>query len=150
MGIAALVTWLITISGGLYMLMVWLIESDPKHPDGSPSRLPVAVISSHLLLAVSGLIVWASYLFTDARSLAWAAVAILATVALLGTSMFARWVPVYRAAEVVPVAAGQVPGVSPEPPAEHYFPLTVVVGHGVFATLTIVLVLLTALGVGGS
>jgi hypothetical protein len=38
----------------------------------------------------------------------------------------------------------------PAVPAERSFPLTVVMGHGLFAVATLVLVLLTALGVGGS
>ncbi len=35
-------------------------------------------------------------------------------------------------------------------PPERHFPLSVVIGHGVFAVATIVLVVLTLLGVGGS
>jgi manganese efflux pump family protein len=35
-------------------------------------------------------------------------------------------------------------------PPERHFPLPVVIGHGLFATVTIVLVVLTALNVGGS
>jgi hypothetical protein len=148
MGIAALITWMITAAGGLYMLLVWLIESDSKRPGATASRLPVAVVSGHLLLAVTGLLVWAVYLFTDVDRLAWTAFIILVTVALLGSTLFARWVPVYRSAGAVPAGA-YVPGV-PEPPAERYFPLTIVVGHGMFATTTLVLVTLTVLGVGGS
>ncbi len=150
MGIAALVTWIITASGGLYMLMVWLIESDSKRPGATASRLPVAVVSGHLLLAISGLLVWAADLFTDINRLAWIALLILVTVALLGSTLFARWVPVYRTASAVPVAAGSVPGIEPDPPAERYFPLTIVIGHGAFATTTLVLVALTTLGVGTS
>jgi hypothetical protein len=39
-----------------------------------------------------------------------------------------------------------VPGV----PAEQHFPVSIVALHGVLAVTTIVLVLLTALGIGGS
>ncbi len=35
-------------------------------------------------------------------------------------------------------------------PPERHFPLSVVIGHGVFALVTIVLVVLTLLGIGGS
>jgi uncharacterized membrane protein len=35
-------------------------------------------------------------------------------------------------------------------PAERRFPLAVVLAHGLFAVVTLVLVLLTALGIGGS
>ncbi|WP_438483751.1 DUF2231 domain-containing protein [Streptomyces sp. S186] len=43
-------------------------------------------------------------------------------------------------------AAGE--GQRPEP-AERHFPVPVVAGHGLFAVATVVLVLLTALGIGG-
>jgi hypothetical protein len=49
--------------------------------------------------------------------------------------------------------AGQVATLNPPVdigPPERNFPLPVVVGHGLFAATTIALVLLTALGVGGS
>ena len=45
--------------------------------------------------------------------------------------------------------AGGRPGELAVPPERH-FPLSVVIGHGLFAIVTIVLVLLTVLGVGGS
>jgi hypothetical protein len=35
-------------------------------------------------------------------------------------------------------------------PPERHFPVSVVIGHGLFATATIVLVVLSLLGVGGS
>ena len=45
-----------------------------------------------------------------------------------------------------------MPGVGSlrERPAESSFPLLIVLAHGVFAVSTMVLVVLTALGVGGS
>ncbi|MFE8949747.1 hypothetical protein [Streptomyces sp. NPDC007856] len=58
--------------------------------------------------------------------------------------MFARWVPVYRSA---PAAAGEE-----STPAEPHLPVPVVAAHGLLgaATLVLVLVLLAALGAGGS
>ena len=49
-------------------------------------------------------------------------------------------------------APSGVPGVGSlrELPAEGSFPLLIVLAHGVFAVSTVVLVVLTALGVGGS
>ena len=46
-----------------------------------------------------------------------------------------------------PVKCGLTQAGAPEPPERH-FPLPLVIGHGVFATVTIVLVVLTALDVG--
>jgi hypothetical protein len=88
-------------------------------------------------------------------------VGILVGIALLGLAMFARWIPIYRMADDgarVPVVAtagatagGALAGRSPrELPAEGSFPLLIVLAHGAFAVSTVVLVVLTALGVGGS
>ena len=157
----ALIVWFITALWGLYMLAVWLIENDATRQGNSASRLPLPVILAHVTFAVTGLAVWVAYLLLDRRILAWAAVGILVAIALLGLSMFARWIPVYRMAgdEVrVPLPAGATPSAGAMPagaplrelPAEGSFPLLVVLAHGAFAVTTVVLVLLTALGVGGS
>lgn len=156
MGFVALIAWFITALGGLYMLAVWLIENDATN-QGSASRLPLPVILTHMGLAVTGLAVWVAYLLLDRRALAWTALVILGAIATLGVAMFARWIPVYRTAGVVagPVKvplgarAEPVPGIPAAggTPAEGNFPLLVVVAHGTFAVTTVVLVLLTALGV---
>lgn len=56
--------------------------------------------------------------------------------------MFARWVPVYRSA---PAAAGEE-----STPAERHLPVPVVAAHGLLGAATLALVLLAALGAGGS
>ena len=90
MSLAALFSWLITASGGLYLLTIWLIEYDHEFQAGAATRLPVPVISAHALLAIAGLGLWGYYLFSGAARLAWAAVAVLAIVAVLGLIMAAR------------------------------------------------------------
>ena len=147
MSLAALITWLITAGGGLLLLMIWLIEYDREFQSAAATRLPVPVISAHALLAVAGLVVWAAYLLTDASRLAWAAVLTLAIVAILGITMAARWIQVYRAPGAVAATGAQARLAGPP---ERNFPLPVVIGHGIFAAVTVVLVLLTALGAGGS
>ncbi|WP_327575937.1 MULTISPECIES: hypothetical protein [unclassified Streptomyces] len=141
MDIAALITWLITALGGFYMLGTWLSRGGAK---AGNSRLPVPVISGHFALAAVGLVVWIIYVITDEDALAWTAFGLLVPVALLGFAMLARWLPVHRAR-----SAAAAPGAESEP-AERYFPVPVVAGHGLFAVVTVVLVLLTALGIGGS
>jgi hypothetical protein len=158
MTLAALVTWLITAGAGLYLLTIWLIEYDHEFQSAAATRLPVPVISTHALLAVSGLAIWGVYLITDRPRLAWAAASILVVVAILGFTMAARWIRVYRAyaapsavSAMATVGAGtRGAGSGITVPPERHFPLPVVIGHGLFATATLVLVLLTALGVGGS
>jgi hypothetical protein len=161
MRFVALIVWFITALWGLYMLAVWLIENDATRQGNSASRLPLPVILAHVTFAVTGLAVWVAYLLLDEATLAWTAVGILVAIVLLGLSMFARWIPVYRMADDevrVPIGAmaGASPGAAPgsplprDLPAEGSFPLLIVLAHGVFATSTVVLVVLTALGIGGS
>jgi len=147
MSLAALIAWLITAGGGLLLLTIWLIEYDREFQSAAATRLPVPVISAHALLAAGGLVVWAAYLITDASRLAWATVLILATVAILGITMAARWIKVYRAPETMAATGAHARTTGPP---ERNFPLPVVIGHGIFAAVTFVLVLLTALGAGRS
>ena len=167
MGYAALITWFAGVLAGLYMLTVWLIENDVTGRHAAPSQLRVPVIFGHLALAVAGLGVWVAYLVLDRDVLAWASVATLGAVILLGFTMFARWLPVYRA-PALPMAtaeltasgwpaettlpAGGTPAAEQmfEAPAESHFPVAVITAHGLLAGVTLVLVVLTTLGVGGS
>jgi hypothetical protein len=178
-GFAALITWFAAVLAGLYMFTVWLIENDVTARHTAPSQLPVPVIFTHLALAVTGLGVWVAYLILDREALAWTAFGVLCVIALLGVTMFARWIPVYRdpatAGDVGKIPAyrdsatvghsgqhslygetatvgrpGQIPAETNAVPAEGNFPVAVVAIHGLLAGSTMVLVFLTALGVGGS
>lgn len=149
MGFAALITWFAGVTLGLYMLTVWLIENDVTRRGAAPSKLPAPVIFGHMTLALTGLGLWFAYLINDTDTFAWAAFGLLGAVVLLGTTMFLRWIPVYRTPPPfahVPQAAGATIGI----PAEGNFPVVVVAAHGLLATGTLVLVFLTAMGVGGS
>lgn len=147
MGIAALITWLLTALGGFYMVGVWIARGGLREP--RTSHFPPAVIFSHLGLAAVGLILWIIYLATDSDALAWISFVLLLPVAALGFVMLQRWIPVYQARSA---AVGNGPGAASteQVPAERHFPVATVAGHGVFAVVTVVLVLLTALGLGGS
>ena len=166
-GFAALITWFAGVLAGLYMLTVWLIENDVTGQHSAPSQLRVPVIFGHLTLAIVGLGVWVAYLVLDRDILAWVSVGMLTAIILLGLTMFARWLPVYREPEL-PVApavltgpgwpAGTaLPGEGTPPagqlysaPAESHFPVAVIAAHGLLAGVTLLLVVLTTLGVGGS
>jgi hypothetical protein len=151
MTVAALLTWCVTALAGLYLVAVWLIEYDRDYQRAVATRLPIPVISAHALLAVGGLGLWVVNFVLRQDRLAWAAVAALGVVAVLGLIMALRWLKVYR---TVPsreraVAAADGPGwhrYGPVP-AERSFPVSVVIAHGVFAVTTVVLVTLTALRV---
>jgi hypothetical protein len=166
MSLVALALWIITAGFGLYLLSIWLIEYDRDFQSAAATRLPPAVLASHVVLAFGGLLVWAGYLLFDQDRLAWTAAVALCLAATLGATMAIRWVSVYRASRTSPAGARQTsshltfagrqhgaPTAGPlirEGPPERNFPLPVVIAHGAFATATLALVLLTVLGVGGS
>jgi hypothetical protein len=143
--IAALIAWIVTALGGFFLLATWIRHGGHRQP--SSSRFPPALIFGHFGLAALGLIVWIVYVVSDSDALAWIALIVLVIVALLGLTMFARWLPAYRQRGTLTGAAQTA---TASAPAERSFPVAVVVGHGALAVVTVVLVLLTALGVGGS
>ena len=147
MGFATVITWFATVLMGLFMLAVWLIENDVTSHGVARSRLPVPIIFTHLGLAATGLSVWVAFLIFNRKSLAWTAVGILIAIAVLGATMFLRWIPVYRGparSAGMPQPSGGMVAV----PAEGNFPVVVVTAHGLLAVSTLVLALLTALGSG--
>ena len=148
MGFATVITWFATVLMGLFMLAVWLIENDVTSRGVAPSRLPVPVIFTHLGLAATGLSVWVAFLIFNRSTLAWTAVGILVAIAMLGATMFMRWIPVYRGS--APSARMPQPsgGTFVAVPAEGNFPVAVVTLHGLLAVTTLVLALLTALRTG--
>jgi hypothetical protein len=138
---AALITWVLTAGGGFFMLAVWLKHGGMQQSDGPGARIRAGRILSHFGLAAAGLVIWIIYLASDSDVLAWIAFAVVAIVALLGFSMLAIWLG-QRRQPAAPVNSADA--------AEQRFPVPVVGLHGVLAAATLVLVLLTAAGVGGS
>ena len=144
---AALIAWIATAGGGFVLLTIWLSRGGMRQASESGSRIRPPLILSHFLLAAVGLVLWIIYVATDSDALAWVAFVLLAVVAVLGFTMFAIW---YQRRQRGPVAATGVtgnPGSSNTPPEQH-FPVAIVGLHGLLAVTTVVLVFLTAVGVG--
>ena len=136
MGIAALVTWLVTAVIGFTMLGMWVARGGLRAVGdraAATSRFAPGLVFGHFLLAAAGLVVWIVYLVADAEALAWLAFGLLVVVAILGDVLFVRW---YKGRGLGMVESG--------------LPKALVYTHGLFAVTTVILVLLTALGVGGS
>jgi hypothetical protein len=126
-------TWMATVALGLILLVIWLMEYDHDFQSVAATRLPVPLISTHALLGIGGLVVWGFYVVTDADPLGWTSVADLSVVAILGLTMAARWVGVYRAYG----AAATMPSSVIAVPPERHFPRPVILIHGIFALTTI-------------
>lgn len=138
MDIAALVAWIVTALGGAVLLARWLGGGGLRRQGAGTTRFPAPVVFGHFLLAAAGLVVWIVYVAADQDALAWTGLVLLVVVALLGFTLFARWIPVRRT----------TPADAESAPAERHLPVPVVAAHGLLGATTLVLVLLAALGVG--
>ncbi|MGE5133622.1 MAG: hypothetical protein ACM32E_12025 [Gemmatimonadota bacterium] len=121
LGLAALAAWLVTAGLGLLLMARWLTR-------GGLRRLPrarVAMNLAHLGLSLAGLAAWAGYLVTGAAALAWAGCAALMPVTGLGMSLLLLRTPWRRRLPAFTVAA-----------------------HVALAVVTLLLVLLAAVGSG--
>lgn len=146
MSTVALYTWMVTILFGLLLLIIFIIEYDRELQSSAATRLPVPVICTHALLGMGGLVLWIVYLLVDAKRLAWLTLVTLGVVAFLGLTMAGRWVRVRITAPAPGLARDNKVTIPPE----RNFPVPVVITHGILAFTTIGLVILTALGAGGS
>ena len=138
---AALIAWVATAGGGFVLLAIWLARGGMRQGREPGARIRPALILTHFLLAATGLLLWIIYVATDSDALAWIALVLLGIVAILGWTMFAIW---YQRRQRGRVAEAVDPGT----PAEQHFTVPVVALHGVLAVTTVVLVFLTAVGVG--
>jgi hypothetical protein len=151
---AALITWVVTAGFGFFMLATWIRHGGAQSGVGVASNFRPPVVFGHFLLAAAGLVVWIIYIATDNGTLAWVALADLVVVAGIGDVLIVRWLKDRRRPGALDADAG-TSGASGATGAggllaEQHFPSPVVATHGVFAVATVVLVLLVALGVGGS
>jgi hypothetical protein len=149
----ALVSWVATAGGGFVMLAIWIRRGGMRQRESGRIRPPL--ILGHFLLAATGLVLWIIYLASDTDALAWVALAVLAVVAALGWTMFFIWATQRQrglAATGSPGATAAAPAttVGEAGPVEQHFPVSIVAAHGLLAVATVLLVLLAAIGVGGS
>lgn len=132
MGLVTIVTWLITAMVGIYLLYLWFSGGGPRRQRTKVTRFPTVLVFAHPALAVSALGCWVVYVLTSERAFAWLSFGVLAASALLGFTMFTRWLGGGRHARG----------------AEQRFPVLAVLLHGVAGVTTFVLVLLAAVAAG--
>ncbi|MFI9590164.1 hypothetical protein [Nonomuraea sp. NPDC052265] len=127
MGLVTAATWTIAALIGLYLLHRWLSAGGLRGQEAKVTRFPVALLLSHPALAVSSLACWVAYVLTGSAPLARIAFCGLTVAALLGFTMFTRWLGGGRHQRR---ATG--------------FPVLAVVLHGVAGVATFALLLVTA------
>jgi len=169
LGYAALISWLITVGLGSWMMARWITRGGFRRARLSKAGLPPSLIFTHFGLAVAGLLVWGAYLATGLAAAAWAGCVLLLPVAGLGMALVSLWLPerslaatpvpaaTAPAAQAVAAGAAAGPGAlagapagagaaAPGPPTARHPPALIVAAHGVFAVATILFALLAAVG----
>lgn len=131
-GLAALVAWILTAATGGYLLAGWLAHGGMRRRKRTRTGLPPSVILTHFGLAVAGLIGWAGYLVSGAAPVAWLAAGLLMPVVGLGMATLVLAIP----------DAGSGSASSAR------MPVVAILVHGIFATVTMLLVLLAAIASG--
>jgi hypothetical protein len=135
--VGALLAWLATAASGGWVLARWLLAG------GSPLRrtetaAPPAVILGHAGAGALGLALWTCFTLSGWAALAWIALGVLAPVAGLGMGVLLLGLP----GPVRPDIGARSPG------RRARVPVLVIVGHGLFAVITLLLVLMAAIGAG--
>jgi hypothetical protein len=135
--IGALLAWLATAASGGWVLARWLLAG------GSPLRrttttAPPAVILGHAGAGALGLALWTCFTLSGWAALAWIALGLLAPVAGLGMGVLLLGLP----GPVRPDIGARSPG------RRARVPVLAIVGHGLFAVTTLLLVLMAAIGAG--
>jgi hypothetical protein len=148
LGLAALISWLITVGLGAWMMARWIARGGFRRDRRGDAVLPPSVTFAHFGLAVAGLLAWIAYLATGLAALAWAACGLLLPVAGLGM-VLVLWFPEGSLAAAQAVSAGAGPAGTPArpgPPPSRHPPVPIAAAHGVFAVATILFALLAAVG----
>jgi hypothetical protein len=93
MRFATLLSWLVTVSLGAFMLRTWLARDGLRRERAREGGLPPHLIFGHAGLALIGLLLWIGYLASGARPLAWAGVGALMVTVCLGLCTVTLWTP---------------------------------------------------------
>lgn len=150
MGELSVSAWIATAAVGLSLLGIFVGRGGVHQDRRARGRLRPQLLFSHIGVAVIGLGVWIAYLLLDREYLAYLALGLLVLVAILGCTEYYIWqkrrlgkIKATRGSWDLPpstLAAGEIP-------AEQHFPVSVVVLHGVFAVITLILVALVTSGI---
>ena len=93
MRFATMLSWLVTVSLGAFMLRTWLARDGLRRERVREGGLPPLLIFGHAALALTGLLLWIGYLADGARPLSWAGVGALMVTVCLGLCTVTLWTP---------------------------------------------------------
>ncbi len=145
--LGALAAWLVTAIAGGYLLAPWVTRRGSRRVIRMPG-LPSIVPLAHAGCAITGLCIWIAFAATGTAALAWAAVGLTWVIAGLGMATLLAANPDQRIETSTEAAESRVTAENSTAPFPARAPVIIIALHGVLATLTILLVLLAAVGVG--
>jgi hypothetical protein len=93
LGVAALIAWTFTVSLGAYMARAWIGSGGLRRRRAADDDFPPGVLLGHASLALTGLLLWASYVASGLAVLAWVATGVIAAAIGLGVSTVTLWTP---------------------------------------------------------
>jgi hypothetical protein len=142
---SALAAWLGAALAGAYLLTGWLTRDQRRRLIRKRGVLPVVPLS-HAGLAIAGLLIWIAFTVSTVAALAWADVGLTWVIAGLGMATL------LSGPDQADSGSASAAPVEPTGTTAAAFPsrapVIVIALHGALATLTILLVLLAAVGVG--
>jgi hypothetical protein len=145
---AALAAWLAAAIPGAYLLSGWLTRAGRRRVIRKPG-VPSAVPIGHAGVAITGLLIWIAFTVTNMDALAWADVGLTWVIAGLGMATLltaSSEQPVISTSSPAAELAGVAEATTAPFPTRA--PVIAIALHGTLATLTILLVLLAAVGAG--
>jgi hypothetical protein len=92
-GIAALISWLLTASIGVYMLRTWIARGGLARQRATGVGVPPQVVFGHASMALTGLVVWVIYLSSGWHPLAWLGLVLVGTAITFGICTVTLWTP---------------------------------------------------------
>ena len=143
---SALAAWLAAALAGAYLLAGWLTRDQRRRLIRKRGVLPVVPLS-HAGLAIAGLLIWIAFTVTNVAALAWADVGLTSVIAGLGMATLLGGADQQAGSETASAASVEPSGATAAAFTSRA-PVIVIALHGALATLTILLVLLAAVGVG--
>ncbi len=160
LGLSTLAAWLLTVGSGAFMLAGWIRGGGLRRRAGR-SRLGPVVTLGHFGVASTGLLIWIAYLATGWAVLAWLAVGVLVAAVGFGMATLTVWSSRARTGPPGPAAGppeqaagppgqaagrpGQAPG--PRRASPNYQRVIIPIVHGLTASATVLLALLTVVSV---
>jgi len=144
--LSALAVWLTAALAGTYLLAGLLTRDWLRRVIWKPRSLAVVPLI-HAGLAIAGLLIWIAFTMTTVTALAWTDVGLTWVIAGLGMATLLGGADQQANSAMPSAGTGGAAGMTAAPFPSRA-PVVVIAIHGILATLTILLVLLAAVGIG--